>query len=582
MAPQLCVPSALFPHGPPLFGIRGWDVIEHFEYDDEDGYAAGMTIMSLYFMAAWLFVCAVWSWQPRLLGLFTTEAEVPKQRSSLSWVVCMYQAITAVFFLALQTQLNKMVVTMAAVHNWCEWLILGNIYIGLLQSFPKIGQGKQGIKNWNLIVTCGITFQILGVLMIDDVLKSFAFEECLGLWPDIQLFGISLFCYWKFRGTEGRKQVFGKFVLAAGFHLVLIMLFLIGGFGLMQKWPTGQSLQFVTSFFNSMFYSMFVNAFDSWQKQMEARDQTDLSEPLEKGSYTPMSSDAQEHADKVPGLTFSPAAPAGSSSVSTGKITCLMTACLFLSFSLVLLPPLVLGKCVIPAEQLNGAFFGWTTIHVDQLTQEDKEKLALRLAEQVAEKRENPGNVMSKAFMSLQSDGDLQFFTLDKWTGEESAKDFTSGRGNQLLSLGMTKEVVMRTLTWHQLESDPVFPVPDVDAAACDSSNVTSYSLSTAVTGYTRLTVKDKYLEASRIKVAALTDETRAKAGNNFYFALVGDSNATSNEFLFVEQWADTSALRSHLYSSGPIRLFGFAALATESKDRKIGTGFQEIIPACP
>jgi len=558
--------------------------MEHFEYGDDTGYASGMTIMSLYFMALWLFTCAVWSWKPGLLGLFMTDAELPRRRSSLSWVVCMYQAITAVFFLALQTQLNKVVVTMAAVHNWFEWLILGNIYIGLLQSFPMIGLGEEGIRNWNLMVTCGITLQIFGILAIDNVLRSFAFEECLGLWPDNQLFGISLFCYWKFRGAEdGRKEVFRKFVLAAGFHLALIMVFLIGGFGLMQKWPLGQGLQFVTSFFNSMFYSMFVNAFDSWQQHMEAN--TDSSESQEKVGYEPMSqAPEQEHAAEVPGSTFSPAAPAGSSPVSTGKLSCFMAVCLFLSCSFVLLPPLVLGKCIIPAEQLNGPFFDWTTIRVDQLNQTGTQKLALCLAEQVAKKRGNPGNVMSKAFMSLEPDGGLQFFTLDKWTGEDRANDFKSG--NQLLpSLGMTQNAVVKTRTWHQIESngsDPAFPVPDDDVVACDSSKVTSYSLSTAVTGYTHLIVKDEYLEDSRIKVSSMPTESRSKAGNNFYFALVGDSNGTSNEFLFVEQWADTLALRKHLRSAGPMRLFGFAALATEKEDRKLQSDFQEIMPACP
>ena len=112
-----CVPSALFPKTENAYGLPGFTVVQIFA--DDSKY---LNFISMGLVGAVLLVFAAWTAKP---GAFAPlfGGRVPNTRSSLSPVrkaIFLYQVITGVFFWALVTQLNKVVVVMAALHNWCQ------------------------------------------------------------------------------------------------------------------------------------------------------------------------------------------------------------------------------------------------------------------------------------------------------------------------------------------------------------------------------------------------------------------------------------------------------------------------------
>ena len=118
MAPfNFCVPSFLFPKTENAYGLPFFTVVHIF--DDDTKY---LNCISMILIGALLLVLAAWTAKPHAFApLF--GGKVPKASSSPSSVrkaIILYQAITGVFMAALVTQLNKVVVLMAALHNWCE------------------------------------------------------------------------------------------------------------------------------------------------------------------------------------------------------------------------------------------------------------------------------------------------------------------------------------------------------------------------------------------------------------------------------------------------------------------------------
>jgi len=131
---DFCVPARLFPDGPDLFGVPGLKTKNIFG----DDFSVAMITLASFVLGAYLAFCGYWAWFPaKASGLFGGDVPPAGSFSSLRSAVILYLLITSSFFVALITQLNKMVVLMAAVHNWCEWLIIGTIYYRVLGGFKS-------------------------------------------------------------------------------------------------------------------------------------------------------------------------------------------------------------------------------------------------------------------------------------------------------------------------------------------------------------------------------------------------------------------------------------------------------------
>lgn len=588
---QFCVPARMLPYGRPLFGLDGVDVIKVF------GGGTPMIILSLFALAVWNFTCAMWTRYPAaFVPLF--GCKVPARRSSVSSAVFVYQVLTGIFFLALTTQLNKMVVLLAALHNWCEWLILGNVYIGLLNSFGRLGRGQVGVTTWNRFFTVWILAVMIGVLLIPDLLESFAFEEVFGLWLDYQLCFISFYCWLRFRNFGG-STVFGNFAAAASFHLAQIILLLLEGMGVISPWPAAQVLIIVTAFFNYAFYTLFALELDSWQleqvKPKNARDceasPTSLegrlplcNEALPGVAFAPYEdpqgdSGAPNEPDRNMRSAFIPYVPQAVAEVSTSRLTTFMFGCLLLSAASVILPPLVLGGCVQPLVEQTGPYLNLAICETA-----DAQSLQFReaLGKSVADARKSPGNLLSTAFIR-----ENKVFRFDKWADGLSSQTFY-GR------MGPVPGCVAESSSWLQLEPAPLagnasaasavgvggagvqFSVPTRPAVSAGVPTC----LSNTSSGYKLVQAKDRFRQAAEIKIAAMVAPSRAR-GANFYIAGVSAGSASleaAEEVMVVWQWPSFESLRTQqLKSQDVLRLVGFSEV---TETRLIVEGrFQELVP---
>mmetsp|Transcript_38242 Transcript_38242/g.101108 ORF Transcript_38242/g.101108 Transcript_38242/m.101108 type:complete len:347 (-) Transcript_38242:139-1179(-) len=330
-----CLPA--WSPGPPLRGIEGLGTLTLLSHNP------GMAFLSLIIMSAWLLVCAAWAMWPAAFAA-VLGGGVPKRRSSVRLAVAIDAAITAVFVLSVGTQLNKLVLVLAALHNWTEWVFLGNVYLGFLGAFEEFGYGAQGMTSWNRALAVLILVQMLGIMLIDDVGHSFIFEEVLGLWTDLQLVVVSVYCWCTTRGIPGVGPAMAKFGTAAAFHFALIITLQLEFNMVLPDWPAGQAFAMIFSTLNFALYTMFALALDGWLCEQE-----DAGKPPPVAGWAALTHERHEDPEKPPQMQASE----GGSAIVPGRLPGLppwssCTAVTFilgifcLSASLVVLP-IVLG-----------------------------------------------------------------------------------------------------------------------------------------------------------------------------------------------------------------------------------------------
>jgi len=255
-----CIPA--WTYGPPVGGIDGLETISILSSNP------GMSLVSLVIMAAWLVICAAWAMWPSIFAP-VLGGGVPKSRSPVRYAVALDAAFTSIFVLAVTTQLNKGLLVLAAIHNWTEWVMLGNVYLGFLGAFTEFGQGLGGLTLWNRSLFAGILLQILGIMLIDKAGPSFIFEEVFGLWTDLQLVFISAYCWFATRKDPDVRAVMSKFAIASFFHMVLILTLQLEFNLVVGVWPLGQACAMIFSILNFSYFTMFALSLDSWLCEQE-------------------------------------------------------------------------------------------------------------------------------------------------------------------------------------------------------------------------------------------------------------------------------------------------------------------------
>lgn len=336
-----CLPA--WAPGPQVWGIEGLDTIAILSHNP------GMAFLSLLIMSVWLLVCAAWAMWPAAFAAVLGGA-VPERRSSARLAVAVNAAVTAVFVLSVQTQLNKMVLVLASLHNLTEWILLGNVYLGFLGAFAELGRGAQGMTSWNQFAAVGILAQMLGIMLIDDMGRSFVFEEVFGLWADLQLVAVSIYCWRATRAVPHVGPIMAKFGIAAVFHLALIITLQLEFNMIIADWPAGQAAAMVFSVVNFSFYTIFALALDSWLCEQEGAGK-DIRAPA--AGWAALSNACREDPEKSRqalasegGSAIVPTRLPGLSPWSSCTAVMFILGMLCLSACLVLLPILLGFFCV--------------------------------------------------------------------------------------------------------------------------------------------------------------------------------------------------------------------------------------------
>jgi len=333
-----CVPAWI--HGQPLGGIQALGTLKILTHDQDMSFEY---LLALSFRTCSILFCAAWAKWPAAVSC-VLGGSVPKRRSTITPGIIMNAIVVACFNLTLLlTQVNKVLLFWGALHNWAEWNLLGNVYIGFFGAFGGLGVGLEGIARFNKLITLGISAQILGIMLIDDVGCSFIWEEFWGMWADLQLVLVSLYCWRAARGDSVAGSIMAKFALAAVCHTVTVISLKLMAYLVILDWPIGMPLCIASVMSSLALYTMFALSLDAWLSDRAVSNDSVAWAPLNLGNDPPKDAMRTGATNRIDALV--PAGVPGLPELSSLAVVTFMLGVLILCVCFVFLPILLDVYC---------------------------------------------------------------------------------------------------------------------------------------------------------------------------------------------------------------------------------------------
>jgi len=258
-----CIPARLMPTQENVMGITGFTMINVFPDDHHYHIVLTVTLMGVIMMFLSLWVVFPQIITPQFGGRNPSVGGRDTPPSTVRVAVGFYLFWTGVFSFLLATGVNKISLLAAAIHNWSEWLLIAHLYT------HNDDQRKKFVAAASFFIWCVMYI----ILIIPDIINAFLFEECVGLWPDLQL----MFAAWSLSRQFGDYELdimedrtkghytatpWLWFKIGASGHLLQIFTLLFMGGGFLPAWPHAQGLLMFSTIPNYVGYALFALEYD--------------------------------------------------------------------------------------------------------------------------------------------------------------------------------------------------------------------------------------------------------------------------------------------------------------------------------